>query len=271
MLRAHSCQELIHAKMLIHPTAIVHPSARLAPDVEVGPFSIVGAHVTVAEGSWIGPHVVLEGHTRIGRNNRIYQFASIGGPPQDKKYGDEPTAVEIGDGNTIREYVTINRGTAQDVGATRVGDDNWIMAYVHLAHDCQIGSHAIFANACQLAGHVHVGDWAILGATTLIHQFVKIGAHSFTAMGTFLQQDLPPYVTAAGNTAQPYGINSEGLRRRGFTPEAIHSLKRAYRTLYRSNLSLEEAKADLQRQAVECPSVALLVKFLAESTRGIVR
>ena len=257
--------------MSIHSTAIVHSGAQLASNVEVGPFSVIGEHVTIAEGSWIGPHVVLEGRTRIGRNTRIYQFASIGGPPQDKKYRDEPTAVEIGDGNTIREYVTINRGTAQDAGTTRVGDDNWIMAYVHFAHDCQVGNHTIFANACQVAGHVQVGDWAILGATTLVHQFVKIGAHSFTAMGTFLQQDLPPYVTAAGNTAQPYGINSEGLRRRGFAPEDILGIKRAYRTLYRSNLSLEEAKAELQRQAGECLAVAPLVQFLAESTRGIVR
>ena len=179
--------------------------------------------------------------------------------------------VEIGDGNTIREYVTINRGTAQDVGVTRVGDDNWIMAYVHFAHDCQIGSHTIFANACQVAGHVHVGDWAILGATTLVHQFVKIGAHSFTAMGTFLQQDLPPYVTAAGNTAKPYSINSEGLRRRGFTPDAINALKKAYRTLYRSSLSLEEAKAELRVQAQACPEVALFLDFLGSATRGIVR
>lgn len=257
--------------MPIHPTAIVHPGAQLAPDVEVGAFSMVGEHVTVGQASWIGPHVVIEGHTRIGRSNRVFQFASIGGPPQDKKYGGEPTRVEIGDGNTIREYVTINCGTIQDVGTTRVGDDNWIMAYVHIAHDCQIGSHTIFANACQIAGHVHVGDWAILGATTLVHQFVKIGAHSFTAMGTFLQQDLPPYVTVAGNTAKPYGINSEGLRRRGFRPEAIDALKRAYRTLYRSSLSLEEAKGQLHTQASVCPEVALLAEFLAGSTRGIVR
>lgn len=258
-------------RMAIHPTAIVHPSARLAPGVEVGAFSIIGEHVAIGAGSRIGSHVVLEGRTSIGSNNRIFQFASIGGAPQDKKYGGEPTAVEIGDGNTVREYVTINRGTAQDAGVTRVGNDNWIMAYVHFAHDCQVGSHAIFANACQVAGHVHIGDWAILGATTLVHQFVKIGAHSFTAMGTFLQQDLPPYVTAAGNTAQPHGINSEGLRRRGFTPAAINALKRAYRTLYRSSLSLEEAKAELQGQAAASAEVALLLDFLGRSTRGIVR
>lgn len=255
----------------IHPTAIVSPGARVAPGVEIGAYSIVGEDVSIGEGSCIGPHVVLEGPMHIGRNNRIHQFASIGGPPQDKKYRGEATSIEIGDGNTIREYVTINRGTAQDAGVTRVGNDNWIMAYVHFAHDCQIGNHTIFANACQLAGHVHVGDWAILGATTLVHQFVKIGAHSFTAMGTFLPQDLPPYVTAAGNTAKPYGINSEGLRRRGFSPEALNALKRAYRTLYRSSLSLEEAKAELQAQAASCAEVALLLEFLGSSTRGIVR
>jgi UDP-N-acetylglucosamine acyltransferase len=257
--------------MTVHATAIVHPGARLAPGVEVGPYSIVGEHVSVGEGSSIGSHVVLEGRTSIGRNNRIFQFACIGGPPQDKKYGGEPTSVEIGDGNTIREYVTINRGTAQDAGVTRIGDDNWIMGYVHFAHDCQVGNHAIFANACQIAGHVHIGDYAILGATTLVHQFVKIGAHSFTAMGTFLQQDLPPYVTAAGNTAKPYGLNSEGLRRRGFTPEAINGLKRAYRTLYRSSLTLEAAKAELLAQRAACAEVGLLIDFLAASTRGIVR
>jgi UDP-N-acetylglucosamine acyltransferase len=207
---------------------------------------------------------------RIGRGNRIYQFCSIGAPPQDKKYAGEDTAVEIGDGNTIREYVTINRGTARDAGVTRVGDDNWIMAYVHFAHDCQIGSHAIFANACQLAGHVHVGDWAILGATTLVHQFVHIGAHSFTGMGTFLPQDLPPFVKAAGNMARPFGINSEGLRRRGFSADTIACIKRAYRTLYRSGLGLEEAKRELAGQAAQCAEVGALLEFLARSQRGFI-
>ena len=257
--------------MPIHPTAIVHPCAQVAPDVEIGAYSVVGEHVTISDGTWIGPHVVLEGRTSIGRGNRIHQFASIGGAPQDKKYAGEPTEVQIGDGNTIRECVTINRGTTQDAGVTRVGDRNWIMAYVHFAHDCQIGNHTIFANACQVAGHVQVGDWAILGATTLVHQFVKIGGHSFTAMGTFLQQDLPPYVTAAGNTAKPYGINSEGLRRRGFTPETVNALKKAYRTLYRSKLSLEAAKAELQTQAAECAEVAVFLDFLGRATRGIIR
>ena len=184
---------------------------------------------------------------------------------------DEDTAVEIGDGNTIREYVTINRGTALDAGVTRVGSDNWIMAYVHFAHDCQIGSHTIFANACQLAGHVTVGDWAILGATTLVHQFVHIGAHAFTGMGSYLPQDVPPYVTAAGNTARPYGINTEGLKRRGFSSAALSGLKTAYRTLYRSGLALEEARRQLEEQSQTCPEVRLIVDFLGKSSRGILR
>jgi UDP-N-acetylglucosamine acyltransferase len=255
----------------IHPTALIDPKARVAKDVEVGPYSIVGPQVEIGEGTWIGAHVVLEGRTRIGRNNRIFHFASIGGPPQDKKYGGEESTVDIGEGNTIREYVTINRGTALDKGATRVGDHNWIMAYVHFAHDCQIGSHTIFANACQLAGHVLVGDWAILGATTLVHQFVHIGAHAFTGMGSFVPQDLPPYVTAAGNTARPYGINSEGLKRRGFSAEAISGLKSAYRTLYRRGLGLEDARRDLEAQAAACPEVRAILDFLGQSTRGILR
>jgi UDP-N-acetylglucosamine acyltransferase len=249
----------------------VHPGARLAPDVEVGPYSVVGEHVEVGEASWIGSHVVLDGHTRIGRRNRIWHFCSIGAPPQDKKYAGEPTRVEIGDDNTIREYVTINRGTAQDVGITRVGNENWVMAYVHFAHDCQIGSKTIFANACQLAGHVTVGDWAIFGATTLVHQFVHIGAHAFTGMGTYLPQDLPPFVTAAGNMAQPFGINKEGLKRRGFSPEAIQNLKRAYKTLYRKGLSLEDATNSLKEQVAACPQVQEILDFLARSKRGIIR
>jgi UDP-N-acetylglucosamine acyltransferase len=255
----------------IHPSAVVDPAARLARNVVVGPFSVIGPQVEIGEESWIGSHVVLDGRTRIGRRNRIFHFASIGGAPQDKKYAGEDSLVEIGDGNTIREYVTINRGTSLDAGATRIGDDNWIMAYVHFAHDCVIGSHAIFANACQLAGHVQIGDWAILGATTLVHQFVHIGAHAFTGMGTYLPQDLPPYVTAAGNTAKPYGLNSEGLKRRGFTPESINALKRAYRTLYRSGLGLDEAKRELEAQAAESAEVRLFLDFLRSSQRGILR
>ena len=256
---------------MIHPTAIVRPGAQLAEGVSVGPYSVIGDQVTVGEGTWIGPHVVMDGRTRIGRNNRIFQFVSIGAPPQDKKYAGEDTAVEIGDGNTIREYVTINRGTALDAGVTRVGNDNWIMAYVHFAHDCQIGNHAIFANLSQLAGHVHIGDWAILGGNTIVHQFVKVGAHGFTGMGTYLDRDLPPFVKAAGNMAKPYGINSEGLRRRGFSAATINALKRAYRTLYRSGLSADEIRRELEAQAAGCAEVRALLEFLDGSARGIVR
>jgi UDP-N-acetylglucosamine acyltransferase len=255
----------------VHASALVHPSARLAEGVSVGPYSVIGAQAEIGEGTWIGAHVVLDGRIRIGRRNRIFHFASLGAPPQDKKYADEDTAVEIGDDNTIREYVTINRGTSHDAGVTRLGNENWVMAYVHFAHDCQIGSKAIFANACQLAGHVSVGDWAIFGATTLVHQFVHIGAHAFTGMGTYLPQDLPPYVTAAGNMARPYGINSEGLKRRGFTPQTINALKRAYRTLYRRGLPLQEARAELEAQARECAEVGEILRFLSGSKRGIIR
>ncbi|HUN68551.1 MAG TPA: acyl-ACP--UDP-N-acetylglucosamine O-acyltransferase [Burkholderiales bacterium] len=256
---------------MIHRTAIVEPGARLAPDVAVGAYSLIGPQVEIGAGTWIGPHVVIEGRTRIGRNNRIWQFASIGGVPQDKKYAGEDTAVEIGDGNTIREYVTINRGTAQDASVTRVGNDNWIMAYVHVAHDCQVGDSTIFANACALAGHVSVGNWAILGGYTLVHQFVRIGAHSFTGMGTSLDRDLPPYVGASGDRAQPYGINTVGLRRRGLPGETIDALKRAYRTIYRSGLGQDEMKRELEQQAVSCPEVGALLEFLNTSKRGFVR
>jgi UDP-N-acetylglucosamine acyltransferase len=255
----------------VHPSAIVDRRARLGDGVTVGPYSVIGPQAEIGEGTWIGAHVVLDGRIRIGRNNRIFHFASLGAPPQDKKYRDEDTAVEIGDGNTIREYVTINRGTAQDAGVTRLGNDNWVMAYVHFAHDCEIGSHTIFANCSELAGHVTVADWVVFGATTLVHQFVHIGAHAFTGMGTYLAQDLPPFVTAAGNMAKPYGINSNGLKRRGFAPGDIAGLKRAYRTLYRSGLSLDEARRQLEAQIAQCPQVRELVDFLERSKRGIIR
>ncbi len=256
---------------MIHPTAIVEPGARLAADVAVGAYCVIGPEVQIGEGTSIGPHVVIEGRTRIGRNNRIWQFASIGAAPQDKKYAGQDTRLEIGDGNTIREFVTINRGTAEDAGVTRVGDDNWVMAYVHFAHDCQIGNHTIFANYSGVAGHVRVGDWAILGAATLAHQFVRIGAHSFTGMATLLDRDLPPYVGAAGNRAQPYGINTVGLRRRGVSQASIEALKRAYKTIYRSGLGQEEALRELEAQAKDCAEVRSLIDFLASSKRGIVR
>jgi UDP-N-acetylglucosamine acyltransferase len=256
---------------MIHQTAIVHPGARLGANVSVGAYSIIGEHVQIGDNTEIGPHVVIEGHTTIGRDNRIFQFCSIGAEPQDKKYAGEPTRLEIGDRNVIREFCTFNLGTIQDGGVTRLGNDNWIMAYVHLAHDCQVGNHAIFANNAQLAGHCHVDDHAILGGFTVVHQFVRIGAHSMTGMGTILFQDLPPYVTAAGNTASPYGINSEGLKRRGFTSEAVMALKRAYRAIYKSGLTLEEAKAKLEADLAKHPEYQLLLDFLAVSKRGIVR
>jgi UDP-N-acetylglucosamine acyltransferase len=255
----------------IHPTAIVAPGARLAADVEVGPYSIVGADVEVGEGTWVGAHVVLDGHLRIGRRNKIFHFASLGAAPQDKKYANEPTRVEIGDGNTIREYVTINRGTVQDGGLTSLGNDNWLMAYVHLAHDCHVGSNTIFANCTQLAGHVTVQDWAILGGFSAVHQFVRIGAHAFTGMGSAMSQDVPPYVTAAGNLARPFGLNTNGLKRRGFSEASLGALKRAYRTLYRSGLGLDEAKEQLAEQARDCAEVRTLLEFVAGSKRGIIR
>ena len=256
---------------MIHPSAIVHPRARLGANVSIGAYSMVGEHVQIGDDTRIGPHVVIEGHTRIGKGNRIFQFSSLGAVPQDKKYADEPTRLEIGDGNTIREFCTLNCGTAQDAGVTRLGNDNWVMAYVHLAHDCQIGDHTIFANNAQLAGHVHVGDYAILGGFTGVHQFVRIGAHSFTAIATVLVHDLPPYVMAAGDTAKPYGINTEGLRRRGFSAAALAAIKRAYKTLYKSSLTLDQAKAQLAEQAQSCAEISLLADFLQGATRGIVR
>lgn len=256
---------------MIHPTAILHPGASIATGVEIGPYTVIGPHVEIGSGCRIGPHAVITGRTRIGRNNRIYQFVSLGEVPQDKKYGGEPTQLEIGDNNTIREFCTFNCGTAQDAGVTRIGNDNWIMAYAHLAHDCQVGHHTIFANNAQLAGHVCVGDHAILGGFTVVHQFCHIGAHSITAMGTIVLQDIPPFVTASGNSARPFGINAEGLKRRGFTPATITRLKRAYKTLYKAGLTLDQAKKDLTRQAGECPEVQVILDFLAGSTRGIIR
>ena len=257
--------------MSIHPTAIVHPAARLDRDVVIGAYSLVGEHVEIGDRSVIGPHVVITGHTRIGCDNQIFQFCSIGEQPQDKKYAGEPTRLEIGDRNTIREFCTFNCGTAQDVGVTRLGNDNWIMAYVHLAHDCQVGDNTIFANNAQLAGHVHVGDWVILGGFTVVHQFVRIGAHSITAMGTILLQDLPPFVMAAGNPAEPRSINAEGLKRRGFSVAAIAAIKRAYKTLYKAGMKLDEARAALEAESLTVPELSVLAGFLVASGRGIVR
>ena len=256
---------------MIDATAVVDPGAELADGVVVGPYSIIGADVVIDSGTQIGPHVVIKGPTRIGRDNTIYQFASIGDAPQDKKYNGEPTRLEIGDRNTIREFVTVNRGTVQDEGVTRLGDDNWIMAYVHIAHDCQIGNQTIFANNASLAGHVTIGDHVILGGFTLVHQFCTLGAHSLTAFGSGISMDVPPYVTVGGSPAKPHGLNMEGLRRRGFSPEARKVLKQAYRTLYRENLSLQDAITRLHKQVDGCAELGVLVSFLENQTRGIVR
>ena len=256
---------------MIHPTAVVHPGAKLGPGVGVGAYSIIGAEVEIGANTQVGPHVVIDGRTRIGAENRISPFCSLGAAPQDKTYAGQPTALEVGDRNTIREFCTFNCGTAQDAGVTRLGNDNWIMAYVHLAHDCQVGDQTVFANNAQLAGHVRVGDFAILGGFTAVHQFVLIGAHSITAIGTVLLQDLPPYVMAAGNTARPYGINSEGLKRRGFGPESIAAIKAAYKTLYKSGLTLDQAKQALAIQAENHAEVGLFLDFLRDSRRSIVR
>ena len=258
---------------LIHPTAVIDPAAELDSSVEVGPYAVIGPRVRIGAGCKVGAHVVLEGTTTLGENNRLYPFCSVGAAPQDKKYAGEDTALQIGNGNTIRECVTINRGTVQDGGTTRVGDDNWIMAYVHIAHDCVVGNHTIFANTTNLAGHVHIGDWVILGGNSQVHQFCKIGAHAMTGTGSIVLQDIPPYVMASGNPLATHGINSEGLRRRGFTPEEITLIRRAYKTLYRQGLTLVEAREALQAQAATDAAhekcLGPLVRFLGDATRGI--
>ena len=256
---------------MIHGTAVVDKRARIAASATVGPYTVIDGDVEVGEGTTIGAHNVITGHTRIGRDNRIFHFCSIGEANQDKKYGGEPTRVEIGDRNTIREYVSINRGTAQDAGVTRVGDDNWIMAYVHIAHDCRIGNNTVLANNVTFGGHVHVGDWVTMGGFASAHQFVKIGPHVMAQAFSIILQDVPPYVMIGGNPIGTHGINSEGLKRRGFAPETIMELKRAYKTLYRSKLSLEEARGELAKQAAATPEVKPLVDFISASTRGILR
>ena len=255
----------------IHPTAIIDPRAKLGAGVSVGPYTVIDGDVEIGEGTTIGAHNVITGHTKIGRDNRIFHFCSIGEANQDKKYRGEPTRLEVGERNTIREYCTLNRGTVQDAGVTRVGDDNWIMAYCHVAHDCQVGSHTVFANHATLAGHVHIGDYTILGGFVGVHQFVKVGAHVMAGISSVVTQDVPPYLTIAGNPCVPHGINSEGLKRRGFSPESLAALKRAYRTLYKSGLSLAQAREELERQGAEIPEIASLARFLAASTRGILR
>lgn len=256
---------------MIDSRAAVDPAAELAEDVSVGPFAVVGGQVRIGAGTEVGAHAVIQGPTRIGRDNRIHAFASVGTDPQDKKYAGENSRLEIGDGNTIREFVTINRGTAGGGGVTRIGDDNWIMAYVHIAHDCLIGSHTVFANNATLAGHVTVLDHAILGGFTLVHQFCRLGAHCFTAMGSAINRDVPPFVMVAGHMATPRGINTEGLRRRGFGSERLAAIRRAYKTLYRSGLRLEQARERLRDEGRDNPDINELASFIMDSQRSIVR
>ena len=255
----------------VHPTAIVSAGARLAPDVTVGAFSVVGPDVEVGAATAIASHVVVTGRTRIGQRNRIFQFASVGEIPQDRKYGGEPTATEIGDDNVIREFVTIHAGTAQDRGTTTIGDRNLLLAYSHVAHDCVLGNDTTFSNNAQLAGHVIVGDFAVLGGFVGVHQFCRIGAHAMIAAGSIVLQDVPPFVLAAGYPAKPRGINSEGLRRRGFPQQDVAAIRRAYKALYRSKLPLEEAREALRAEASSVRAVGLLSEFLDTTKRGIIR
>ena len=259
----------------IHPTALIEPGAQLDDDVHVDAYSIVRANVQIGAGSRIGPHVVIEGHTRIGRGNRIYQFCSIGATPQDKKYAGEPTELHIGDRNTIREFCTFNVGTVQDGGVTRVGDDNWIMAYVHIAHDCRVGNQTIFANNATLGGHVQVDDWAIIGGLSGVHQFVKVGAHVMVGFASAVSQDVPPFMLVDGNPLAVRGFNAEGLRRRGFSPARLAAVKQVHKLLYRSGLTLDAAKSALAEVAVQVPEaqadVERVLVFLNQATRGIAR
>jgi UDP-N-acetylglucosamine acyltransferase len=256
---------------MIHPTAIIADSAVVADDVEIGAYSIIGDHVEIGSGSRIGSHVVINGPTVIGRDNRIYQFASIGDDPQDKKYADQPTRLEIGDGNTIREFCTISRGTVEDEGVTRLGSNNWIMAYVHIAHDCVIGDNTIMANNATLAGHVHVGDWVIFAGFSGAHQFCKIGAHAFMGMYAGANRDIPAYVTCSGTPATPRGINSEGLKRRGFSEAQIRNIKNAYRLVFRKGKKLVEAVEELTALVDEQPELRPFLDSLTQSERGIAR
>jgi UDP-N-acetylglucosamine acyltransferase len=256
---------------MIDSRAIVSPSAQIAADVQVGPYTIIGPDVVIGARTWIGPHAVINGPTRIGTDNKIFQFASVGDAPQDKKYNGEPTRLEIGDRNVIREFVTINRGTTHDLGVTTVGDDNLLMAYTHIAHDCRVGNKIVMSNCATLGGHVEVGDWVIMGGFSAVHQHAKIGAHCFIANNTAVTRDVPPYVMAVGRPAEPHSVNSEGLKRRGFSEEQIRNIRRAYRVLYRSGLKLEEALTALDKAAAVQAEIKPFVDFIRQSSRSIVR
>jgi len=255
----------------IHSTALVERTAELAEDVEVGAYSIIGGHVTIGAGSRIGPHAVITGRTRFGARNRVFQFASIGEIPQDRKYGGEPTTTTIGDDNVFRECVTIHAGTAQDRGDTTIGNNNLFLAYTHVAHDCVVGNETIFSNSAQIAGHVRVGDWVVMGAYAGVHQFCRIGAHAMLGAGAKVFQDVPPFVTASGNPARPHGTNAEGLRRCGFAADDILAVRRAYKTLYRQGHSLDDARAMIAEVAKASPALCPLVDFLGVPGRGIIR
>lgn len=256
---------------MIDPRAVIDPAAQIDEGVSIGPFTTIGAGVSIGRGTVVGANVVICGDTTIGEENHIYSFASIGEAPQDKKYAGEPTRLVIGDRNQIREFTTLHRGTSQDQGVTRIGSDNLLMAYTHVAHDCVLGDNIILANGASLAGHVQVQDWAILGGFTLVHQFCQVGAHSFCGMGAHVAKDIPPYVMVSGQPAKPHGINKEGLKRRGFDEQAIRALMRGYRLLYREGLTLEQAGKALAELAQESPEVSAYVEFLARSERSIVR
>ncbi len=256
---------------LIHPTAIIADSARLDENVQVGPYSIIGENVEIDTGTIVGPHVVINGHTIIGKKNHFYQFSSIGEANQDKKYAGEPTRTHIGDNNIFRECCTVHRGTVQDQGITNIGNDNLVMCYTHIAHDCQIGSQVILANNTTLAGHVHIGDWAIMGGFSMVHQFVHVGAHAFSAINGIVLKDIPPYVMAEGRPAVPRAINTEGLKRRGFSAESITNIRRAFKIIYRRKLHLDEAITTIKDMSVEFPELACIPEFINASTRGIIR
>jgi len=256
---------------LIDERAVIDPLAQIDADVTIGPYAVIGPDVEIAAGTWVGPHAVINGPTRIGRDNKIYQFVSLGEAPQDKKYAGEPTRLEIGDRNVIREYCTFNRGTAQDVGVTRIGNDNWIMAYVHIAHDCQVGNHTVFANNASLAGHCIIEDHVILGGFTLVHQFCRLGINCFTAFNSGIAKDIPPYVMAAGYSAKPHGLNIEGMKRRGVSLEKVRIMKKAYKLIYRSNLTLVKAVEAIEPLTKDCDEVQLMRDFLKKSQRGIIR
>ena len=256
---------------MIHQTAIIDPTAKIADDVEIGPYSIIGADVEIGSGTWVGPHVVINGPTKIGKDNRIFQFASIGEEPQDLKYNGEDTRLEVGDRNTIREYVTFNRGTPDDAGVTRIGSDNLFMAYAHVAHDCQVGNHVIFANCASTAGHVHVGDHAILGGFTAVHQFTQIGEHSFSGLGTIVNRDIPPFIIVAGNHAHAYGLNKNGLKRRDFDPKVIRALQKAYKLVIKGRKKREDIINELEPLMSEFKEVKQMIDFIDASERGIVR